>query len=74
MKPRPNVFEDSKGKASISKGLKQKKNAPGYKDKDQEGKNKRFKGTCYIYNKERHKANECRSRPKRTRRTIHRQT
>ena len=41
-----NVIEDSKGKASTFKGLKQKKTAQGYKGKDQEGKNKRFKGTC----------------------------
>ena len=59
-----NVIEDSKGKASTFKGLKQKKTAQGYKDKDQEGKNKRFKGTCYICNKEGHKANECHSHPK----------
>jgi len=42
------MIEDSKGKASTSKGLKWKKTAPGYKGIDQEGKNKRFKGTCYI--------------------------
>ena len=59
-----NVIGDSKGKASTSKGLKRKKTAQGYKGKDQEGKNKRIKETCYICNKERHKANECRSRPK----------
>ena len=40
-----NMIEDSKEKASTSKGLKQKKTAQGYKDKDQEGKNKRFKKT-----------------------------
>ena len=49
-----NMIEDSKGKASTSKGLKQKKTAQGYKGNDQEGKNKRFKGTCYIYNSEGH--------------------
>ena len=59
-----NVIEDSKGKASTSKGLKRKKTAQGYKGKDQEGKNKRFKGTCYICNKEGHKVNDCRSHPK----------
>ena len=40
------------------------KTAQGYKGKVQEGKNMRFKRTCYICNKERHKANECHSRPK----------
>ena len=59
-----NVIEDSKGKTFIFKDLKQKKTAQGYKDKEQEGKNKRFKRTCYICNKEGHKANECHSRPK----------
>jgi len=54
-----NVNEDSKGKASTSKGLKRKKTAQGYK-----GKNMRFKGTYYICNKKGHKANECRSRLK----------
>ena len=53
-----------KGKTFTFKGLKQKKIALGYKGKDQEGKNKRFKGTCFIGNKEGHKANEYRSRPK----------
>ena len=43
-----NVIEDSKGKAFTFKGLKWKKTAKGYKDNDQEGKNKCFKGTCYI--------------------------
>jgi len=47
-----NVIKDSKGKASTSKGLKQKKTTQGFKGKVQEGKNMRFKGTCYIYNKE----------------------
>ena len=69
-----NVIEDSKRKASTFKDLKRKKTAPRYKGKDQEGKNKRFKGTCYICSKEGHKANECHSVPKRTRKTIHRQT
>ena len=50
-----NVIEDSKGKASTSKGLKRKKTAQGYKGKVQEGKNMRFKGTCYICNKEGHR-------------------
>jgi len=59
-----NVIEDSKGKSSIFKGLKWKKTAPRYKGKDQEGKNKRFKRTCYICNKEGHKANKCHSRSK----------
>ena len=59
-----NVIEDSKGKASASKGLKRKKTAQEYKDKDLEGKNKRLKGTYYICNKERHKANEYYSHPK----------
>ena len=59
-----NVIEDSKGKASSSKGLKRKKTFQGYKGKVQEGNNMRFKGTCYICNKEGHKANECRSRLK----------
>ena len=59
-----NVIENSKGKASTFKSLKRKKTAQGYKGKDQEGKNKRFKGTCYICNKEGHKANEYHSRPK----------
>ena len=63
-KAKANVIKDSKGEASISKGLKQKKTVQGYKDKVQEGKNMRFKGTCYICNKEGHKANECRSRLK----------
>ena len=56
-----NVIEDSKGKASTSKGLKMKKTTQEYKGKDQQGKNKRFKETCYICNKKGHKANECRS-------------
>ena len=56
-----NVIEDSKGKASTFKGLKHKKIAPGYKDKDQEGKNKHFREASYLCNKERHKANECHS-------------
>ena len=56
-----NVIEDSKEKTFTSKGLKQKKTAPGYKGKDREGKNKRFKETCYICNKKRYKSNECRS-------------
>ena len=56
-----NMIEDSKGKASTSMGLKRNKTAPGYKGKDQKDKNKYFKGTCYICNKEGHKANECRS-------------
>ena len=51
-------------KMSTSKGLKQKKTTPWYKGKDQEGKNKHFKETCYICNKERHKAKECRGRLK----------
>ena len=59
-----NVIEDSKGKASTFKGLKRKKIAPGYKSKDQEVKNKRFKGICYICNKEGYKVNECRSHSK----------
>ena len=59
-----NVIEDSKGKASTSKGLKRKKIAPEYKGKDQEGKYKRFKETCYICNKEGHKANEYHIRSK----------
>ena len=58
------MIEDSKGKTSTSNGLKREKTAPRYKGKDQEGKNKNFKGTCYICNKEGHKANECPSRPK----------
>jgi len=57
-----NVIEDSKEKASIFKGLKRKKTALGYKGKDQEGKNKRFKRTYYICNKEGYKVNECCSR------------
>ena len=69
-----NVIEDSKGKASTSKGLKRKKTTQGYKGKVQEGKNMHFKGTCYICNKEGHKANECRSRSKKIRRTSHMQT
>ena len=44
-----NVIEDSKGKASTFKSLKQNQ---GYKGKVQEGKNMRFKGICYICNKE----------------------
>ena len=47
-----NVIEDSTEKTFTFKGLKRNKTAPGYKDKDQEGKNKRFKGTCYICDKE----------------------
>ena len=56
-----NVIEVSKEKASIFKDLKRKNTAQGYKGKFQEGNNKRFKRICYICNKERHKANECRS-------------
>ena len=56
-----NVIEDSMGKVFTSKGLRQKKTAQGYKGKVQEGKNMRYKGTCYICNKEGHKVNECRS-------------
>ena len=37
-KAKANVIEDSKGKASTSKGLKWKKTAYGYKDKDQKEK------------------------------------
>jgi len=59
-----NVIKDSKGKTSTFKSLKRKKTAQGYKGKDQESKNKRFKETCYICNNEGHKANECRSHPK----------
>ena len=44
--------------------MKRKKTAQGNKGKDQEGKNKRFKGTFYICNKEGHKAIECRCHPK----------
>ena len=55
------MIEDSKGKMSTSIGLKRKKTAQGYRGKDKEGKNKRFKGTCYIYNKEGYKTNECHS-------------
>ena len=55
------MIEHSKGKVSTFKGLKRKKTTRGYRGKDQEGKNKRFKGTYYIYNKEEHKVNECRS-------------
>ena len=58
------MIEDSKGRASTSKGLKKKKTALEYKGKGQKGKNKRFKGTYYICNKEEHKANDCRSHPK----------
>ena len=58
------MIEDSKGKASTSKGLKRKKTAQGYKGKVQEGMNMRFKGTCYICNKNGHKANEYSSRLK----------
>ena len=63
-----NVIEDSKRKASTSKDLRRKKTAQGYKGKDQEGKNKRFKGTCYIW-----RMNVV-VVPKRARRPIHRQT
>ena len=59
-----NVIEDSKRKASTFKGLKWKKTSQRYKGKVQEGKNMRFKGTCYICNKEGHKANEYRNRLK----------
>jgi len=58
-----NVIEDSKEKAFTFKGLKRKKTAPGYKSKDQKGKNKRL--TCYICNKEEYKVNKCRSHSKR---------
>ena len=57
-----NVIEDSKGKASTFKGLKQKKTIQGYKGKVQEGKNMRFKGTFTSATKR--GANECRSRLK----------
>jgi len=43
-----NVIENLKGKASTFKGFKRKKSGSGYKGKDQEGNNKRFKGTYYI--------------------------
>jgi len=65
-----NVIEDSKGKASTFNDLKWKKIARRYKGEDQEGK-KRFKGTCYICNKERHKANEYHSRPKKNKDQPH---
>ena len=58
------MIEDSKEKAYTFKGLKRKNTAPGYKGKDQEDKNKRFKKTFYIYNKEGYKANEFHSHPK----------
>ena len=64
------MIEDSKGKASTFKGLKRKKTAPGYKGKDQKGKYNCFKGTCYICNKEGHKANECRSRLKQNKNLV----
>ena len=54
--------------------MKWKKTAAEYKDKDQEGKNKRFKETCCICNKEGHKANEYRSRSKKNKSTSHKQT
>ena len=66
-----NVIENSKGKASTFKGLKRKKTTPGYKGKDQEGKSKHFKGTYYICNKERHKADEYRSCSKKNNSTSH---
>ena len=59
-----NIIEHSMKKTSTFKGLKQKKTASGYKGKDQEDKNKPFKETCYICNKEGHKENEYHSRPK----------
>ena len=59
-----NVIEDSKGKASTSKGLKWKKTSQEYKGKVQKGKNMRFKRTCYVCNKEGHKVNEYRNRLK----------
>jgi len=68
-KAKVNVIEDSKGKASTSKGLKRKKTSQGYKGKVQEGKNMHFRGTCYICNKEGHKANECRSRLKKNKKS-----
>ena len=58
------MIEDSKEKVSTFKGLKRKKTARGYKGKDQAGKNKHFKETCYICNKEGYKANEYCSHPK----------
>ena len=63
------MIEDSKGKASTSKGLKRKKTSQGYKGKVQDGKNMRFKGTCYICNKEGHTANECRNRLKKNKKS-----
>ena len=63
-----NVIEDSK-EAFTSKGLKRKKTSQGYKGKAQDGKNMRFKGTCYICNKEGHKANECRSHLKKNKKS-----
>jgi len=51
--------------------LKWKKTALEYKGKDQKGKNKRFKKTCYNCKKG-HKANEYRSHPKK-KKTSHRQ-
>ena len=69
-----NVIEDSKGKASTFKGLKRKKIVPGYKKKDQEGKNKRFKGSSYIFNKKDTRRMKVTVIQKRIRSTSHRQT
>ena len=69
-----NVIEDLKGKASTFKGLKRKKTAQGYKGKVQEGKNLRFKRTCYICNKEGIRRMNVTAVSKRTKRIIHRQT
>ena len=59
-----NVMEDSKGKSSTSKCLKWKKTALEYKVKDQEGRNKFFKGTCYNCDKKGYKADNYCSCPK----------
>ena len=68
-----NVIEDSKRKVSTFKGLKRKKTAQGYKGKVQEGKNMRFKRTCYATKKGIRRMNVA-AVSKRIRRIIHRQT
>ena len=69
-----NVIEDSKGKASTSKSLKQKKTAQGYKGKIQEGKNMPSREPATSAIKKGIRRMNVAAVSKKTRRTIHRQT
>jgi len=59
-----NVIEDSKGEASTSKGLKQKKAALEYRARTKKARTSASRKFCYNRNKKGHKVNECHSHPK----------